>query len=53
MDGASIAGMFDLSGKVALITGGAVGMGKASGLTLANAGAAITHPIPGTASGQC
>ena len=41
MDGASIAGMFDLSGKVALITGGAVGMGKASGLTLANAGATV------------
>ena len=33
--------MFDLSGKVALVTGGAVGMGKASGLTLAAAGATV------------
>ncbi len=33
--------MFDLSGKVALITGGAVGMGKASGLALADAGATV------------
>lgn len=33
--------MFDLSGKVALITGGAVGMGKASALALAAAGATV------------
>jgi NAD(P)-dependent dehydrogenase (short-subunit alcohol dehydrogenase family) len=36
-----IAEMFDLAGKVALITGGAVGMGKASGLALAAAGAKV------------
>lgn len=36
-----IARMFDLSGKVALVTGGAVGMGKAGGLALAAAGAKV------------
>ncbi len=33
--------MFDLSGKVALITGGAIGLGKAFGEVLAEYGADI------------
>ncbi|WP_145223564.1 SDR family NAD(P)-dependent oxidoreductase [Sphingobium sp. AEW001] len=33
--------MFDLSGKVALITGGAVGMGRAAGVALAASGATV------------
>jgi gluconate 5-dehydrogenase/2-deoxy-D-gluconate 3-dehydrogenase len=33
--------MFDLSGKVAFVTGGAVGMGRAAGLVLAAAGATV------------
>lgn len=33
--------MFDLSGTVALVTGGAVGMGRAIGFTLAAAGATV------------
>lgn len=37
----TVSEMFDLAGKVALITGGAVGMGKASGLALAAAGAKV------------
>lgn len=36
-----LAPMFGLAGKVALVTGGAVGMGKASGLALAGAGATV------------
>ena len=39
--GTALAPMFGLSDKVALITGGAVGIGKAAGLTLASAGAAV------------
>jgi NAD(P)-dependent dehydrogenase (short-subunit alcohol dehydrogenase family) len=38
---AALAPMFDLSGKVALVTGGAVGMGRAGGLALAAAGATV------------
>ncbi|HEY6870084.1 MAG TPA: SDR family oxidoreductase [Novosphingobium sp.] len=38
---ARIAPLFDLTGKVALITGGAVGMGKGTGLALAAAGATV------------
>jgi NAD(P)-dependent dehydrogenase (short-subunit alcohol dehydrogenase family) len=33
--------MFDLSGKIAFVTGGAVGMGRAAGLVLAAAGAKV------------
>jgi NAD(P)-dependent dehydrogenase (short-subunit alcohol dehydrogenase family) len=33
--------MFDLSGKIAFVTGGAVGMGRAAGLVLAAAGAMV------------
>ena len=36
-----LAPMFGLAGKVALVTGGAVGMGKAAGLALAGAGATV------------
>lgn len=38
---ATLSPMFSLSDKVALVTGGAVGMGKAAGLTLAAAGASV------------
>jgi NAD(P)-dependent dehydrogenase (short-subunit alcohol dehydrogenase family) len=38
---ATLAPMFGLAGKVALVTGGAVGMGKATGLALAAAGATV------------
>lgn len=38
---AQIAPMFDLTGKVALVTGGAVGMGKGAGLAMAAAGATV------------
>jgi gluconate 5-dehydrogenase/2-deoxy-D-gluconate 3-dehydrogenase len=38
---AQIAPMFDLTGKVALVTGGAVGMGKGTGLAYAAAGATV------------
>ena len=41
IDHMGIASMFDLAGKVALVTGGAVGLGKASGLALAAAGATV------------
>ena len=37
----AVATRFDLSGKVALVAGGAVGMGKASALVLAEAGARV------------
>ena len=37
----AVAARFDLVGKVALVVGGAVGMGKASALTLAEAGARV------------
>ncbi len=36
-----LAPMFGLAGKVALVTGGAVGMGKGAGLALAGAGATV------------
>lgn len=38
---ARIAPMFDLSGRVAIVTGGAVGMGKSGGIALAAAGATV------------
>lgn len=38
---AALSAMFGLTGKVALVTGGAVGMGKACGLVLAAAGATV------------
>jgi 2-deoxy-D-gluconate 3-dehydrogenase len=39
--GAALAPMFDLSGKLALVTGGALGMGRASAVALASAGARV------------
>lgn len=41
IDNKKLEGMFDLSGKIALITGGSVGMGRASGIALAAAGATV------------
>ena len=38
---ADVAPMFTLKGKVAFVTGGAVGMGRAAGLLLASAGATV------------
>lgn len=38
---AALAPMFELSGKVALVTGGAIGMGRAAGLALASVGATV------------
>lgn len=38
---AQIAPMFDLTGKIALVMGGAVGMGRGTGLALAAAGASV------------
>ena len=39
---ASISGLLDLSGKAAIVTGGASGIGKAIALRLAQAGASVT-----------
>ncbi|WP_208633365.1 SDR family NAD(P)-dependent oxidoreductase [Rhizorhabdus wittichii] len=40
-DPATLAAMFGLAGRVALVTGGAVGMGRASAVALAAAGATV------------
>ena len=41
MEKRSLAQLFDLTGKAAIVTGGAMGIGQASALRLAEAGAAV------------
>src|SRR5258708_25227396 len=41
MEKRSLAQLFDLTGKAAIVTGGAMGIGQATALRLAEAGAAV------------